>query len=59
MEDRREDNWRDVAEDGEVKSKIYSLRWYVYTIENKDLIKREFLVFFTYPKGGNIIWTCA
>ena len=31
MEDSREEHWRDIADDGKDKSKIYYLRWYVYT----------------------------
>ena len=30
MADSREEHWRDVAEDGEDKSNIRALRWYVY-----------------------------
>ena len=31
MEVIREKHWRDVAEDGEDKSKIHVMRWYFYT----------------------------
>ena len=31
MADSMEDHWRYVAEDGEDKSKIHSLRWGLYT----------------------------
>ena len=33
MEDSREEHWRDVAYDGEDKSKIYAMIWDVYTRE--------------------------
>ena len=33
IEDSREENWRDVNEDGEDKSMIHVLRWDVYTRE--------------------------
>ena len=52
MEDSRQDNCRDVAEDGEDKMKIHSLRWDIYTRQKQDLIKREFLVSVPHPKGG-------
>ena len=38
-EDNREEQCRDVAEDGDDKSKIHSLRWYVYTKEKEELIR--------------------
>ena len=57
MTDTREDHWRYFSKDGEYKSKIHALRWYVYTKEKEDLIKRELLVEFPHPKGGNILWT--
>ena len=40
MTDTREDHRRDFSKDGEYKSKIHALRWYVYTKEKEDLIKR-------------------
>ena len=57
MADSREEHWRDVAEDGEDKSKIRALRWYVYIKDKYELIKRIFLVVVPHPKGGNIVWT--
>ena len=57
MKDSRQDHWRDVAEDGQDKSKIHSLRWDVYKREKEELINREFLVSVPHPKGGNIVWT--
>ena len=59
MEGSREDNWRDVTENGKDKKNIHKLRWDVYTREKKELIKREFSVYVTYPKGGDIFWTCV
>ena len=56
MKDSRQDHWRDVAEDGQDKSKIHSLRWDVYKREKEELINREFLVSVPHPKGGNIVW---
>ena len=52
MEDMRDENWRDISEDGEDKSKIHALRQDVYTIDKEELIKRYFLVFVPHPKGG-------
>ena len=59
MDKIREEHWRDVAEEGENKKKIHEQRWEVYVKEKEELIKREFLVSFPYPKGGNIVWNCA
>ena len=39
-------------------SKIHALRWDFCTREMEDLIKREFSVSITYPKGG-VVWTCV
>ena len=57
MDDTRNENWRDVPEDGDDKEKIHYLRWEVYFKEKEELIKRYFLVSVTHPKGGNIVWT--
>ena len=59
MEDSREEHWRDVADDGEDKGKIYSLMWDVYTRQKEESIKRDFSVFVLHPKGRNIVWTCV
>ena len=59
MEDSREEHCRDIDEDGEAKSNIHALMWYVYTREKEELIKRDFLVSVTHTKGGNIVWTCV
>ena len=59
MEDSREEHWRDVAEYGEDKNNNHELRWDVYTRYEEELIKRYVLVSVLYPKGGNIVWTCA
>ena len=48
----REENWKDVSEEGDNKKKIIDLRWEVYVKEEEDLIKGEFLVSVTHPKGG-------
>ena len=58
-EESREDHWRYVSEDDDDKKKIHALIWYFYTKENEELIKREFLVSVSHPKGGNIVWTCV
>ena len=42
MEYSREQQWGNVAEDGDDMSKIHSLMWYVYTRENEYLIQRFF-----------------
>ena len=52
IEESREENWMDVSDNGEDKSEIHALRWYVYTREKDDFIKRYVLVSFTHPKGG-------
>ena len=38
MDEIRDENWRDVAEEGENKKNIHSLRWYVYVKDKEDLI---------------------
>ena len=38
MDEIRDENWRDVAEEGENKKNINSLRWYVYVKDKEDLI---------------------
>ena len=55
MQDSREEHWRDVADDGEYKSKIHALRWDVHTREKEELINRDFSVSVPHPKGGNIV----
>ena len=59
MKDIREERWRDVADNGEDKTKICALRWYAYTRDKDELIKREFLVYVPHTKGGGIVWTCT
>ena len=59
MEVSMEEHWRDVAEDIKDKSNIHALRWYVYTRQKDQLIKRQFSVSVTHPKGGNIFWNCV
>ena len=54
MEDSREDHWRDISEDGGDKSKIHDFRWYVYTRDKEEFIKRKFLVPVTHPGGGEL-----
>ena len=54
MGEIREDNCMDVAEEGDDKKKIHSLRWEVYVKDKEDLIKREFLVSVTHTKGGQL-----
>ena len=55
----RDKHWRDVAEEGENKKKIHSLRWDVYAKDKEKLIKRWFLLSVLHPKGGDIVWTCV
>ena len=59
LDEIRKKNWRDVAEEGDDKKKIYTLRWEMYVKEKEELIKREFLVSVPHPKGGAIVWTCV
>ena len=59
MDNNREENWRDVAEEGYDKKKIYSLRWEVCVKQKQYLIKRNVLVSVPYPKGENIVWNCV
>ena len=49
----------DVAEEGGDKKKNHELRWGFYVKYKDELIKREFLVSVTHPKGGEIVWTCV
>ena len=59
IEDSREEHWRDVYDYDKDKSNIHALRWYVYTKQKEELIKRELQVSVPNPKGGNIVWTCV
>ena len=59
IEDIMKKNWRDVANYGENKINIHALRWYIYTIQKEEFIKKEFLVSVTHTKGGGIVWTCV
>ena len=54
MDEIRDEHWRDVAEEGYDNKKVNVRRWEVYVKEKEELIKREFLVSFTHPKGGAI-----
>ena len=38
---------------------MHALRWDVYVKDKGELIKREFPVSVSHPKGGGIVWTCA
>ena len=40
LDDIREEHWSDVAEEGDNKKNICSLRWEIYVIEKEELIKR-------------------
>ena len=55
MDDTRDEDWRDVAEDCDNKKKIHALRWEIYVKEKEGLICREFLVSVPHPEGGNIV----
>ena len=56
MEGSREYNQRDVAYDGEDKSKIHDMRCDVYTRDKQYYRTRECLVFFPHQNMRNIIW---
>ena len=56
IEDSGQDHWRDVAEDGDNKQKIHTLRREVYIKEKEELIKVKFSVSVTHLKGGDIFW---
>ena len=58
MEDSKEDHWRDVIEDGEDKSDISALRWYVYTIEKEEFIKIFFKCALHIQKGKHCLDLC-
>ena len=45
----REEHWRDIAEEGDDKKRIYALRREVYVKDKEELIKREFLVSVPHP----------
>ena len=51
----REENCRDVAEEGDVKKKIHDLRWEVCIKEKEELIKRNVLVSVPHTKGGKFL----
>ena len=51
LEDSREDLWMDFAEDGEDKSNIHALRWYLSTKMKEELIPRYFWWPFCIRKG--------
>ena len=55
IKDIGEDHWSDVADYGENMSKIHALRQDIYTKENDELIKREFLVSVPHLKEGGIL----
>ena len=57
ISDSREEHLRDVAEDGEDRSKIRALRWDVYTRYKENLIMKKLLVAVLHPKYGNIFGT--
>ena len=59
MEENRQEHWIYVDDNCKDKSNINSLRWDIYTREKEDLIKRDFLVSVTHPKGGGIVCTCV
>ena len=59
MDDNRDKNWMDVADEGDNQTKINALRWEVYFIDSEELIKRQFLVYVPNPKGGHIVQTCV
>ena len=52
LDEIREENWRDVSEEGDDKKKIHDLRWEVYVKYKEGLTKRKFLVSVSHPKGG-------
>ena len=54
MEDSREEQWRDVVQDVQDKSKIHALSWGVNTKESKELIKRFFRYLFRIRKGETL-----
>ena len=55
MEDSMDQNLSYVAEDGEDKSNITSMRWNVYKKEKEELTNRQFLMSVPYLKGENIV----
>ena len=59
MDEIGNEHWRGAAEEGRNKNNIHARRWEVYVKEQEEFIKREFLVFVTYPKRENIVWTCV
>ena len=54
-----EEHWRDIAQEGDDKKKMHSLRWKVYVKQKEELLKRDFLVSVPHPKEGEIVWTCV
>ena len=55
MEDSREEQWRDVYEYGEDKSKIHELMWDVYTGDKEDFIKICFGVSSEFKRGEHCL----
>ena len=49
----------DISKEGDKNNNIHALRWEVYVKDKEELIKREFLEYVLYPKGGNIVWICV
>ena len=59
MDEIRDKNWRDFAEEGDNKRNIHTLWYEVYVKYKEDFINREFLLSIQYLKGGSIFWTCV
>ena len=52
MDNSREKHCRYIAEEADNRKNILEYRWEVYVKDKEELIKREFLVSITHPKGG-------
>ena len=59
MDGTRDAHWRGVAEEGDDKKNIYTMRQEIYVKDKEKLIKRDILVSVPHLKGGNIVCNCV
>ena len=58
--DDMEEHWKEGEEqDNQERYKVHAQIWEKYTKENKELIKKDFLLAVPHPKRGGIVWTCV
>ena len=54
LDEIRETHWSYVAQEGDDKKKIHSMRWEVYYKYKEEMIKSEFLLSVSYLKEGKV-----